>query len=107
MPLSQKLVNGSIIQFYQTKTGVLEVNISYSGETLWLSQKQITEIFEVDQSVVSRHIANIFRDSEVDKKTNMQKMHNAISDKPVMYYSLDVVLAVGYRTNSSKAIIFS
>jgi prophage maintenance system killer protein/predicted XRE-type DNA-binding protein len=106
MPLSQKLVNGSIIQFYQTKTGVLEVNISYSGETLWLSQKQITEIFEVDQSVVSRHIANIFRDSEVDKKTNMQKMHNAISDKPVMYYSLDVVLAVGYRTNSSKAIYF-
>jgi len=55
---------------------------------------------------LSRHINKIFKDDEVDKKSNMQKMHIANSDKPVSFYSLDVVLAVGYRTNSSKAIKF-
>ncbi|MDX9757320.1 MAG: RhuM family protein, partial [Sulfurimonas sp.] len=52
------------------------------------------------------HINNIFKDNEVDEKSNMQKMHIANSDKPVSFYSLDIVLAVGYRTNSSKAIRF-
>lgn len=86
--------------------GELELNISMENETLWLSQKQICEIFEKDQSVISRHINNIFKDNEVDEKSNMQKMHIANSDKPVSFYSLDIVLAVGYRTNSSKAIKF-
>ncbi|OHE14370.1 MAG: DNA-binding protein, partial [Sulfurimonas sp. RIFOXYB2_FULL_37_5] len=69
-------------------------------------QAQLCDIFEKDQSVISRHVNNIFRDNEVDEKSNMQKMHIANSDKPVSFYSLDIVLAVGYRTNSSKAIRF-
>jgi death-on-curing family protein len=55
---------------------------------------------------VSRHIRNIFKDGEIEEKSNMQKMHNAISDKPVTLYSLDVILGVGYRTNSKIAIEF-
>jgi len=94
------------IQIYQTETGALEIKVDQKQDTIWLTQKQITQIFKIDQSVVSRHISNIFKDSEVDQKRNMQKMHNAISDKPVSYYSLDVVLAVGYRTSSAKAIRF-
>jgi hypothetical protein len=65
----------------------------------------MVEVFGIDQSVVSRHINNIFKDQEIGKNSNMQKMHNANSDKPVHMYSLDVVLAVGYRTNSTTAII--
>lgn len=84
--------------------GELELNVSVTEDTLWLTQMQLCDIFEKDQSVISRHINNIFRDNEVDKKSNMQKMHIANSDKPVNFYSLDIVLAVGYRTNSSKAI---
>lgn len=86
--------------------GELALNISVNKETIWLTQTQLCNIFEKDQSVISRHINNIFRDNEVDEKSNMQKMHIANSDKPVKFYSLDIVLAVGYRTNSSKAIKF-
>ena len=88
------------------KNGEIELDISVEDETVWLTQKQIAEIFQKDQSVISRHINNIFKDGEVDEKSNMQKMHIANSDKPVSFYSLDIVLAVGYRTNSSKAISF-
>jgi hypothetical protein len=63
-------------------------------------------LFEVDQSVVSRHIRNIFKDGEVDQKSNMHKMHIAHSDRPVTFYSLGIILAVGYRTNSATAIQF-
>jgi len=86
--------------------GELELNVSVTEDTLWLTQTQLCDIFEKDQSVISRHINNIFKDNEVDAKSNMQKMHTANSDKPVNFYSLDIVLAVGYRTNSSKAIKF-
>ncbi|WP_119344029.1 virulence protein RhuM/Fic/DOC family protein [Facilibium subflavum] len=86
--------------------GNIELNVEFENETVWLSQKQIVELFEKDQSVISRHINNILKDEEVDAKSNMQKMHIANSDKPVTFYSLDVVLSVGYRTSSSKAIKF-
>ena len=86
--------------------GELELNVSVNEDTIWLTQAQLCDIFDKDQSVISRHINNIFRDNEVDEKSNMQKMHIANSDKPVSFYSLDIVLAVGYRTNSSKAIKF-
>jgi prophage maintenance system killer protein len=94
------------IQIYQASNGELEILIDQTQDTIWLTQEQIKFIFEIDQSVVSRHIKNIFSDQEIDQKSNMQKMHNPNSDKPVSYYSLDVVLSVGYRTNSSKAIRF-
>ncbi len=87
---------------YQTKGGAIELK----EETIWASQSQIVQLFEVDQSVVSRHIRNVFCDCEVSKKSNMQKMHIPNSDKPVVLYSLDVILAVGYRTNSARAIQF-
>jgi hypothetical protein len=65
--------------------GELELSISIDTDTLWLTQAQLCDIFEKDQSVISRHINNIFRDNEVDKKSNMQKMHIANSDKPVSF----------------------
>jgi len=86
--------------------GDLELSVSFDKDDFWLSQSDFARLFEKDQSVISRHINKIFKDNEVDKKSNMQKMHIANSDKPVNLYSLDVVLAVGYRTNSPKAIKF-
>ena len=64
-------------------SGEIELKIALKNETLWLNQKQIVELFDKNQSVISRHIGNIFKDDEVDKKSNMQKMHIANSDKPV------------------------
>ena len=91
---------------YQAKDGEIELNADIKNQNIWASQAQIVEIFKIDQSVASRHINNIFKDNEIDKKSNMQKMHIANSDKPVAFYSLDVILAVGYRTNSKTAIDF-
>lgn len=91
---------------YQAKNGAIELKGDWTQDTIWASQAQITDLFQVDQSVVSRHIKNIFKDYEVDKESNMQKMHIANSDKPVNLYSLDVILGVGYRTNSKVAIEF-
>ena len=107
----KRCIEGNILKDNQVvvyENGEVEVKVSLDNknETIWLTQKQIVQLFQKDQSVISRHINKIFRDNEVDEKSNMQKMHIANSDKPVKFYSLDVVLAVGYRTNSKKAIEF-
>jgi len=94
------------IIIYQGSTGEIALKGDVKRETVWASQAQIVDLFGVDQSVVSRHIRNIFRDGEIEEKGNMQKMHIPNSDKPVVFYSLDVILAVGYRTNSKVAVDF-
>jgi len=94
------------VVIFQAKSGAIELRGDFDKETIWATQAQILKIFDIDQSVVSRHVRNIFESKEVDKKSNMQKMHIANSDKPVVTYSLDVILAVGYRANSAKAIKF-
>ncbi len=101
-----KIMNKNQIEIYQTSKGAIRLRGDIEKETIWASQSDIVELFKVDQSVVSRHISNIFKDKELNKKSNMQKMHIANSDKPVSFYSLDVILAVGYRTNSKLAIEF-
>ena len=88
------------------KDGSVALEATVNDDTIWLTQTELVILFNKDQSVISRHIHNIFKDNEVDEKSNMQKMHIANSDKPVNFYSLDIVLAVGYRTNSAKAIKF-
>ncbi len=86
--------------------GNIELKVEFDGETVWLRQNEIARIFDKDRTVITRHINKILKDNEVDEKSNVQKMHIANSDKPVKFYSLDIVLAVGYRTNSAKAIKF-
>ena len=84
----------------------LALPLDRNRETVWASSAQIEELFGIDQSGVSRHVRNIFRNAEVDRESNMQKVHIASADRPVTYYSLDVILAVGYRANSARAIHF-
>ena len=88
------------------QSGEIELKVSINNETIWLRQNEISLLFEKDRTVITRHINNILKDKEVDEKSNVQKMHIPNSDKPVKLYSLDIILAVGYRTNSSKAIKF-
>jgi prophage maintenance system killer protein/prophage antirepressor-like protein len=91
---------------YQTKSGALELREDLKTETIWATQAQIADVFIIERSVVTKHIKNILNSGEVDEKSNVQKMHIANSDKPVSFYSLDIILAVGYRANSGKAIEF-
>jgi len=92
------------IILYKKDRNDVGVKVRFEKETAWLSQEQIVQLFGKSQSVVSRHIGNVFKDGEVSEKSNMQKMHIANSDKTVVFYSLDIVLVVGYRVNSAPAI---
>ena len=93
------------VTIFKTKDGPA-VDVQIDNKTVWLNQNQITDLFEKDQSVISRHLNNIFKEKELDKKSNMQKMHIPNSDKPVNFYSLDVIISVGYRVKSKRGTQF-
>ncbi|UTJ05938.1 RhuM family protein [Arcobacter roscoffensis] len=89
--------------------GELELNISVDSETIWLSQKQLCELFDRDKSVISRHLRNIFKENELDKNSVVAKNATTGNDGKIYqvdYYNLDVVISVGYRVNSLKATKF-
>lgn len=90
---------------FETKDNIIRLEVPLEKETVWLTQAQMIELFDRDQSVISRHINSTFRE-ELDKESNMQKMHIANSDKPVAFYSLDVVISVGYRVKSNRGVEF-
>jgi len=73
---------------------------------VWLNQFHLAELFQRDQSVISRHINNISKEGELDKKSNMQFLHIPNSDKPVAYFNLDMIISVGYRVKSRTATQF-
>ncbi len=106
LKMSKNIKKIKELVIYQAKNGEIKFRGDFDGETIWATQKQVAEIFEIDRSVVTKHINKIFKDEEIDEKSNVQKMHIANSDKPVKFYNLDIILAVGYRTNSAKAIGF-
>ena len=77
------------IEIYQTADGQTQVEVRFEQETVWLSQAQMVVLFGRDQSVISRHIRQAVHEGEISEKSNMQKMHIANSDKPVIFYSLN------------------
>ena len=87
-----------IILYQPNESVKLDVRIEH--ETVWLTQAQMVILFERNQSVISRHINNIFSENELDEKSNMHFLHIANSDKPVKYFSLDVIISIGYRVKS-------
>src|SRR3990167_3774143 len=91
---------------YQTPSGAIELRGDFDKETVWATQAQIANVFQIERSVATKHIRNILKDKEISEKSNVQKMHIPNSDKPTAFYSLDIILAVGYRANSKRAIEF-
>ena len=83
-----------------------EVRIRMYGETVWLTQAQIAELFQADRSSITKHIRNIVDSAELAEKSNVQFLHIANSDRPVKLYNLDFIIAVGYRVNSKRATQF-
>jgi polyhydroxyalkanoate synthesis regulator phasin len=90
-------MNDNIVLY---KNGEIELNISVGNETIWLTQKDIVEIFNKDQSVISRHINNILKDKEVDEKSNMQKMHIAFVNNLIKNVKHNIVLIDNYIDDS-------
>ncbi len=96
----------SEIILYTATDNQTQIDVQFEKDTVWLNQEQLVALFQRDQSVISRHIRNVFKEGELDEKSNMQKMHIANSDKPVAYYNLDVIISVGYRVKSKQGTQF-
>ena len=94
------------IIIYNTDDGAAKVALYANDGTVWLTQAQLSELFNKEVSTISRHIANIFDEHEVEEKSNLRFMQIANSDKPVSFYSLNVILAVGFRVRSSRGTEF-
>ena len=90
------------IILYETADHEVKLNVNTDGDTVWLNRAQLAELFNKDVSVIGRHINNVFTENEVDKESNVQKMHIANSGRPTEFYSLDVIISVGYRVNSQR-----
>ena len=91
---------------YQTEDEIIKINVGVENDTVWLTQAQMKELFERDRTVITRHINNVFKENEVDEKSNVHFLHIANSDRPVAYYSLDVIISVGYRVKSKRGVEF-
>ena len=95
---------GEVILYHPSETIKLEVRLE--NETVWLTQQQIADLFEKERSGITKHINNIFAEKELEEKSNVSFLHIANSDKPVKYFSLDVIISVGYRVKSVKGTQF-
>lgn len=104
--MKKNKINKGEIVIYQTPKKEVELKVRFKDETVWLTQMQIAQLYRKERSVITKHINKVFKDGEVDEKSNVHFLHIPNSDKPVAFYSLDIILAVGYRTNSTKAIAF-
>ena len=92
------------IAIFEAENG--EIQVKLEQDTVWLRQEQMAELFGRERSVITRHIGNIFKEGELDEKSNVQNMHIANSDKPVKFYNLDVIISVGYRVKSQNGTRF-
>lgn len=108
MSNNKENLNSDII-LYTADSGDVKVEVLFSDETFWLNQKKLAELFQVDRSVITKHLKNIFAEKELDENSVSAKIaHTAVDGKTysVQFYNLDAIIAVGYRVNSFQATQF-
>ena len=102
-------MTNSQIEIYQVENGETEIAVRLDEDNVWLSLKQLAELFQRDKSVISRHISNIFNENELDKKSVVAINATTANDGKtykVDYYNLDVIISVGYRIKSKRGTEF-
>ncbi len=104
MELNIKPENQIII--YQTKDGRTSIDVRMENETVWLSANQMADLFDRDAKTIRKHINNIFTEGELTQESNTQKMRVAGVDQSVAFYTLDVIISVGYRVKSLRGTQF-
>jgi hypothetical protein len=101
--------NSSNFILYTSNTGDISVNVFLENETIWLTQKSISQLFNVNVPAISKHLKNIFAESELNEKSVISKMETTASDGKkykTNFYNLDAIISVGYRVNSKQATQF-
>lgn len=76
------------IEIYKDKKSGIEIDVNFDKDTVWLDQSQMSMLFNRERSVITKHINNIFKEKELERKSNVQNLHIAKSDKPIKLYSL-------------------
>ncbi|MBW7867891.1 MAG: virulence RhuM family protein [Brumimicrobium sp.] len=94
------------ILIYQSDDGLIKIETHLKNETVWLTQAQMSELFQRERSVITKHVNNVFKEGELDEKSNVQILHISGSDRPVSFYNLDVIISVGYRVKSIQGTRF-
>jgi len=106
------MMNTSEINIYKSEDGSTEIQVKLDNETVWLSLMQLTELFQRDKSVISRHIKNIFKEKELEKSATVANFATVqiegerSVERSVEYYNLDVIISVGYRIKSQRGTQF-
>lgn len=95
------------IVIYQTEDGQTQIDVRLENDTVWLTQAQMAELFQKDQSVIARHINNAVKEGELEENSNMQFLHNSqYKYRPTRIYDLDAIICVGYRVHSKRGTAF-
>jgi len=98
--------------FYSTPNEDIKIRVLFANETIWTTQKKMAELFNVDRTVITKHLQNIYDEKELNKNSTCAKIAHVRTEggrtvsRNVEYYNLDAIISVGYRVNSEKATQF-
>lgn len=96
--------NGEVV--LAAPEGQIRLYVHLEKDTAWLTQAQMAELFGRERAVITKHLNNVFREGELAKKSNVQNLHIASSDKPATAFNLNVIISIGYRVKSKRGVQF-
>ena len=108
--MSDEPLTGIVI--YEAPDGSARLDVSFDGDTVWLTQAQMADLFDVSTSTISRHLAHIFEEGELKETSVTSNLQNVQINsgrkaiRPTTFYNLDAIISVGYRISSGRAIAF-
>ena len=100
------MTNEKEIVLFETEDKKITFPVEVKDETVWLSVSQMAQLFDREESNIRRHVLNVFKENEVDENNNVHFLHVNNVKKPVPFYSLDVIISVGYRVKSQRGVEF-
>ncbi len=106
------MMNNSGIEIFKSEDGITQVQVKLENETVWLNLNQISELFQRDKSVISRHLNNVFKEKELERKATVAKFATVQTEgerdikRVIEYFNLDAIISVGYRVNSKRGTQF-
>jgi hypothetical protein len=106
------VTNNSQIIIYQNENGEVKLDVRFDGDTVWLTQKMMAELFEVNIKTISEHLGNIYREGELVENPTIRKFQTVQAEgvrqvsREITFYNLDAIISVGYRVNSTRASQF-
>jgi hypothetical protein len=107
--MDKKKIPDNQIAFYQAPDGSINIEVLFAEENIWLTQKKMAELFDIDRSVVTKHLKNIFNEKELEENSVCAKFAHTAEDSKeyqTQFYSLEAIIAVGYRVNSERGAQF-